>query len=188
MRLPGTYSRRAVAGGSAQSPIGALEPLHEPVAAAKQRLVFRLEGAAAFAQGVESGNLLHRPLQAAPQARDDAFEVVGERVDVGTSFHAGGQVPGMALNQTAQRPEVERRATRAAKSACTRRSPTAQRPEVKRRAADLAVVEQVGLYLPRQAAMQHVPDRGSFSVGPGRVQGRVPPAAPSRCACLSRAS
>ena len=53
----------------AGSPVRSLEPLHEPVAAAKQRLVVRFERAAALAQGVEAGNLPHRPLQAAPQAR-----------------------------------------------------------------------------------------------------------------------
>ena len=152
-------------------PVRSLEPLHEPVAAAKQRLVIRFERAATLALGVEAGNLPHRPLQAAPQARDDVFQVVGERVDVGAqrgrgrnagilgrpalpehSLYADGQVCGMALNQIAQRAEVERRA------------------------ADFAVLEQVRLHPPRQAAVQHVPDGGAFPLRPGGV----PPVAVQR--------
>ena len=158
-------------GLSAGPPVRSLEPLHEPVAAAKQRLVIRFERAVTLAQGVETGNLPHRPLQAAPQARDDVFQIVGERVDVGAQrsrghnpgilgrpaltehrLHADGQVCGMALHQIAQRAEVERRA------------------------ADFAVLEQVRLHPPRQAAVQHVRDRGPFPLR----SGGVPPVAVQR--------
>ena len=112
---------------SPRPPVGALQPLHEIVAAAKQRFVLGFERALAFAPDVEAPDLLHRPAQAAVQTRDDRVQAVGEGFDVRAEhhrgrhvgirlrpallehpLHAGSELRGIALHEIAQCAQVER--------------------------------------------------------------------------------
>ena len=147
-----------------RAPAGALEPLHEVVAAAEQRFVLRLERALTFTSQVEAPNLLHRPTQTAMQAGDDGFQVVDKRFDVGLEhrrrrhigigfrpslpkypLHDCGQILRMALHEIAQGAQVERRTPH------------------------LASVEQERRHSGRQAAGEHVPNLVPFRLRPIRV-------------------
>ena len=160
--------------GLASRPLsGALEPLHEAVAAAEQRLVLGVEGPLAFAPYVEAPNLLHCPAEPTVQARDDGFQVVGKRLHMGAEhgrgrhagialrpsqskhpLHVGGQDLRIALHEIAQCAQVERCAPHFA-------------PERARAAS--GILEQVWRDAGRQTAGEHVPNLVPFGLGPPGV-------------------
>ena len=203
MRLPGTYSRSATAGGLGQAevhragaperdlrpphhradfeavagqepfcrehaegvevvvalslaaapPARALQPLHEGVAAAEQRLVPRVQRPLPLARRVEAPDLVHRPAQAAAQAGDDGFQAVREPLDVGRAAPEVAVTPGVASGPALLEhpPHVRSQSIRVAPHEI------AQRIEVERHGPHLAVLEQVGLHPPRQAAVRGRP-------------------------------
>ena len=140
-------------GIASRPPGGALEPLHEPVAAAEQRFVLGVEGALALTPDVEAPNLLHRPPEAPAQTRDHGLQTVSECLDVGAERcwlrhagvrvrpplpehpeHASGQVLGVAPHEIAERAQVERRGPQS------------------------GPIEQVRSHPRRQTAREHVAD------------------------------